>query len=102
MSEVLTGSLVMIAQILLPLWLIRRDERRLPRAQQVYAFPEATFWIAIVCFGPLAVLVHFLRTRRGLRGLALGLAWLAVTLGLLVLLSVGLEKILGIFLATRL
>jgi hypothetical protein len=102
MSEVLADLVVMIAQILLPFWLIRRDERRLSTARQMLAFPEATFWIAVVCFGPLAVFVHFLRTRRGLLGLAVGLAWLAVTLVLLVLIGVGLEKILGIFPSTRL
>jgi len=89
-------------QILLPFWLLRRDERQLTPKQWARSFPEATFWIAVVGFGPLALPVHFVRTRRNFKGLALGLAWLAVTLGSVIAVSFGFEKILGIIRQSRL
>lgn len=63
-------------QITLTAWLIRRDMRRLSNAQLARAWPDASFWIAVVMFSPLSIPVHFVRTRRSLRGFALGLAWM--------------------------
>lgn len=56
------------------------DERRLPREALARAWPPASRDAAIVGFGPLALVVHFAKTRghmrsgRGVLGLAAGLA----------------------------
>lgn len=55
--------------------LIARDEARLPPEQLARAWLPASRVCAIVFFSVFAVPVHFWRTRRGLRGCALGLAW---------------------------
>lgn len=102
MGEILSFVSVAIVQMALPFWLIRRDDRRLSPERWARGFPPATFWIAIVYFGPLAILLHYVRTRRSLAGLAMGIAWLAVTLAISVLIGVGIEHFVGIIRPTRL
>jgi hypothetical protein len=55
------------------------DERRMTDAERARAWPVASRRLAVVLFSPLCVPLHFWRTRRGLRGVALAAAW---TLGL--------------------
>jgi hypothetical protein len=62
-------------------WIIVRDERRLRGRQLENAWPPSSRDAAIYAlwnFGVhhLSVLIHFVRTRRSLRGVGLGLAWL--------------------------
>ena len=62
-------------------WIIVRDERRLKGRQLENAWPPASRDAAIYAlwnFGVqhLSVVIHFVRTRRSLRGVGLGLAWL--------------------------
>jgi len=54
---------------------IKRDEKKLDDAMLARAYPPATFAIAVFLFQQIAVLVHFVRTRRSVRGFFLGLAW---------------------------
>jgi hypothetical protein len=79
-SQLVQALLGMALGILLPAWLIRYDERTLSEAERERAFGSSTYWIAVVVFGPLSLPVHFLRTRRSVWGLALGLMALAGTL----------------------
>lgn len=66
----------------LGLALVRRDEARLAPERLARAWPPTTRDLAVVMFGPLAVALHFVRTRRSLRGVALGVAALvAIELG---------------------
>jgi hypothetical protein len=51
------------------------DERRLRPEQLERAWPPSSKWSAIVGFGPVAVLVHFIRTRRGIGGVLLGVIY---------------------------
>jgi hypothetical protein len=62
--------------------ILRRDERRMGAKLAARAWPAASRLSAIVNFGELCLPVHFVRTRRSLRGAALGVAW-AVGVGLL-------------------
>lgn len=101
-DEIAEYVLAAAIQMALPYWLLRRDEGKLSAAQAARRFPDSTFWVAIVAFGPLAIPIHFVRTRRSLVGLALGLAWLAVTLGASMSLGFVIEKIVGIILQSRL
>ena len=61
-----------------PYLIVRFDEKRLSAERLERAWNPASFWIAIVVFGPLALPVHFTRTRRSLVGLGLGLALAAL------------------------
>jgi hypothetical protein len=62
--------------IVLPAWIVKRDERRLSDKQLERAWPPATFWCAVVTFGLICLPIHFWRTRRSVTGLGLGLIWL--------------------------
>jgi len=76
MSEVLVLLVQFFASIFVTAWIVRFDIRRLPPALRERAWPDSSLWAAVVWFSPLCLLVHFLRTRRSLTGLALGVAWL--------------------------
>ena len=58
-------------------FVIVRDERRLTPAALERAWPPASRNAAIYAFAPFCVFIHFVRTRRNLRGAAIGLSWLA-------------------------
>jgi hypothetical protein len=79
-TQLLQFLVAMVLGIVLPAWLIRYDERSLSDPQRERAFGFATYWIAVVVFGPFCLPVHFVRTRRSLWGLGLGLIALAGTL----------------------
>jgi hypothetical protein len=75
MLEVILVSVQLVLGIAYPLWVIRRDLQRLPSEQLARAWLDTTVLLAVVAFGPVAVFVHFVRTRRSLLGVGLGLAW---------------------------
>lgn len=66
------------------------DERRLAPQLAERAWNDASRWSACVVFAVLAVPVHFLRTRRSLLGLALGVGW---TVGLMLSLELLLQLV---------
>ena len=94
MAEVIQLIVSAGLQICLSFLLIRRDERQLTGTARARRYPEATFWVAVVVFGPLSIPIHFCRTRRRWTGLVLGLAWLSAVLGALLLAEVVLAFIL--------
>ena len=71
---------VLVTQLGLTMWLswwvIRRDLGRLGPAELGRTWGEASFWVAVVCFAPLCILVHFIKARRSIRGLLLGVGWM--------------------------
>jgi hypothetical protein len=67
-------------QIMLTAWVVRRDMWRTPPAQLVRAWNDASFWSAVVVFGPLCIPVHFVRTRRSFAGLVVGIAWMVAVM----------------------
>ena len=73
--SVLTQFVALLLGIALPHWIIRHDERRLPSIQYLRSWNEASHWSAVVAFSWLCVPLHFVKTRRSVRGLAMGLAW---------------------------
>ncbi|HVJ21626.1 MAG TPA: hypothetical protein VM686_39750 [Polyangiaceae bacterium] len=81
MLDVLEVVVQMVLNIALPASLIRWDEKRLSELQLSRAWPLASFWIAVVAFGPLCLPFHFVRTRRSLLGLLWGV--LALVLAIL-------------------
>jgi hypothetical protein len=94
MAEVLELVLSAALQICLTLWVVRRDERQLTGLEARRGFPPATFWVAVVAFGPLSIPVHFIRTRRNWSGLVFGLFWFIGTMVVIGLAGLFLAKIL--------
>lgn len=89
--QVFLFSLQLALGIALPWWVVRRDMRRLPDHQLARTWNDASFWSAIVAFGPLCIPVHFIKARRSLWGVALGVLWLAAVWLAIVLLATGIE-----------
>jgi hypothetical protein len=73
MFDVFEVVLAMLMNIAFPAWVVRWDERRLPALALSRAWNPASFWIAVVAFGPLCLPVHFVRTRRSIWGFLLGI-----------------------------
>lgn len=84
MADIVQFSLQLVLGILLTWWVLRRDMQRLPPEQQERAWNDASFWVAVVVFNPICIPIHFTRTRRSLAGLALGIAWMAAVLAVLI------------------
>ena len=61
-------------------WAIKRDEKKLSEAMLARAYAPATLACSVFLFQQLAVLVHFVRTRRSFRGFLLGVGWSIVAL----------------------
>ena len=59
--------------VLVTAGIVRWDSRRLSPERYARSWNSASFWSAVVGFGPLCIPVHFARTRRSLLGLGLGL-----------------------------
>jgi hypothetical protein len=76
----LVDVVVLVIQLGLTIWLswsvIGRDLRRLGSAELDRTWGEASFWVAVVCFAPLSILVHFIKARRSIRGVLLGVGWM--------------------------
>ena len=60
--------------------IIKRDEKRLDDEMLARAYPPATLAASVFLFQQIAVLVHFVRTRRSFRGFLLGLGWAIVAM----------------------
>ena len=78
MHDVLLLVVEFASTIAVSAWIVRRDVKRLGPTELARAWPESSLWSAVVCFSPLCIFLHFVRTRRSLAGIALGLGWFAV------------------------
>ena len=96
MAEVLSLVVSMTLGIVAPWWIIRQDLRRRTPDQLARAWNDASFWTAIVVFGPLCIPVHFIKTRRSLWGLLLGVLWMGGAVLAIALPSAGLEALIGL------
>ena len=79
MRDVATLIVQIVATILVSAWVVRRDLKHLAPDLLSRAWPESSFWSAVVCFSPICVPVHFVRTRRSALGLGLGIVWFTAT-----------------------
>jgi purine-cytosine permease-like protein len=91
--EVVAFALQLALTIALTAGVVRRDERRLPPERLARAWNVASFCSAVVAFGPLCIPVHFVRTRRNLIGVLLGLLWTAIVLATLAGIGTALEAL---------
>ena len=95
MRDAAVMVLEFVAAIAVSVLIVTRDVKRLPPHLLARAWPTTSIWSAVALLGPFCILIHFVRTRRSLLGVGLGVAWLAgAVLGLE---AVGwvLEKTLG-------
>jgi hypothetical protein len=81
--------------ILLPATVVRRDLRRLNADQLARTWNAASFWTAVVAFGPLCLPVHFAKARRSVTGLVLGMFWMMVVSVLIALAAGGVALVGG-------
>lgn len=81
---VFTYALQLALGIFLPWSVVRGDLRRLTPQQLSRTWNPATFWCAIVVFGPLCIPVHFVKARRTILGFFLGVACMGDVLLLLI------------------
>jgi hypothetical protein len=73
MTEVFLVALGFVLNAALPYQIVKYDLERLSGERLSRAWNQASFWSAVVVFGPLSIPVHFVKTRRSFLGLALGL-----------------------------
>jgi protein-S-isoprenylcysteine O-methyltransferase Ste14 len=66
--------------IVLPATVVRRDLRRLSAEQLARTWNTASFWTAVVAFGPFCLPVHFVKARRSVIGLVLGMFWMVAVI----------------------
>ena len=76
MTDVVLLLAQMALSIAVPAWIVRFDLARRKPQELARAWNDATFWSAIVAFGPLSLPVHFIKTRRSLWGFLWGMFWM--------------------------
>ena len=72
MFDILVVASSLILNALLPYLIVRHDLRRLSGERLARAWTDASFFSAVVAFGPFSLPVHFAKTRRSLAGFGLG------------------------------
>lgn len=95
MIEVALVVVQLALQIALPWWIVRSDMKRLDARALARTWNDASFWSAVVAFGALSIPVHFLKSRRSLRGFVLGLGWMLLAVALVVAVSWTIERATG-------
>ncbi|MFO0571678.1 MAG: hypothetical protein U0263_38980 [Polyangiaceae bacterium] len=96
MARVFLFSVQLALGILVPWWIVRRDMRKIPETELDRAWTDPSFWSAIVLFGPLCLPFHYVKTRRSLLGLGLGVVWTFAALAVISAISMGLGALLGV------
>jgi hypothetical protein len=79
-ADVLLVVIRIFLSIAIPWWIVRHDMKKLSEQQLARAWNDASFWVAVVVFNELCIPVHFVKVRRSLIGLLLGIFWLAVAI----------------------
>jgi len=95
MRDAAVMVLEFVAAIAVSVLIVTHDVKRLPPELLARAWPTTSMWSAVALLGPFCIPIHFVRTRRSLWGVGLGVVWLAgAVLGLE---AVGwvLEKVVG-------
>lgn len=77
MRDALVMVLEFLAAIAISALVVLRDVKRLEPRLLARAWPTTSIWSAVALLGPFCIPFHFVRTRRSLSGLGLGVAWLA-------------------------
>ena len=96
MAEIALFCVQLALGIVLPWLIVRRDLARLDRERLGRAWNEASFWCAIVVFGPLSLPFHFVKTRRSVLGILLGITWMAVSIAAIGLIASAISGVVGV------
>ena len=96
MFEVLVVAQSLVLNALLPYLIVRRDLRGLSGERLARAWTDASFLSAVLAFGPLALPVHFTKTRRSLAGFGLGVGMAALSVAAQALVTVLLSAAFGL------
>jgi len=94
--EVLVVAQSLVLNALLPYLIVRRDLRGLSGERLARAWTDASFLSAVLAFGPLALPVHFTKTRRSLAGFGLGVGMAALSVAAQALVTVLLSAAFGL------
>ena len=95
MADVAQLILQLALGILLPATVVRRDLRCLNPEQLARTWNTASFWTAVVAFGPLCLPVHFVKARRSVVGLMLGMFWMVVVIAAILAVVEGIARMSG-------
>ena len=96
MGEVLLFSIQLALGIVVPLWIVRRDLRRLEGERLARSWNDASLWSSVVMFGPLCLPFHFTKTRRTVLGFLLGLVWTVAAFVTIGVIASGAAFVLGV------
>lgn len=80
MNELLILAALTLIHYLATWWIVRRDMRRLPPKKLARCWNGASFGSAVLAFGPLCIVVHFIKGHGWLKGPWLGIAWTFVAM----------------------
>ncbi len=80
MSDVLLVLLPWLFSMATCVAVVVWDRRRLSPAQRARGWNNASFASAVFAFAPLCIVAYFWVTRRSLKGVLLGVAWLGALL----------------------
>ncbi|HWZ89729.1 MAG TPA: hypothetical protein VNW92_12790 [Polyangiaceae bacterium] len=73
MAEIFVITLAFAVSRALPYAIVKEDLEGLSPERLSRAWRDTSFLVAVILFGPLALPVHFVKTRRSWAGLGLGL-----------------------------
>ena len=96
MADVLLVVIRIVLSIALPWWIVRHDMKKLSDEQLARAWNDASFWVSVVVFNELCIPVHFIKVRRSFTGVLLGIFWLAVAIGVSVIVLSAAGAVLGV------
>jgi hypothetical protein len=96
MAEIFVIALSFVLNAALPYAIVKRDLERLSPERLSRAWNEASFLSAVIVFGPLAIPVHFAKTRRSWAGLGLGLGVTAGAILCVGMVEAALSWVLGV------
>ncbi len=98
MGPVLSYVVQLVLGILIPWAIVRFDMKHLSPERLDHAWPEVSFWMSIIAFGPFCLPFHFVKTRKNwFFGLLLGLLAFLAALVALVLLGSAVDSIIALF-----
>jgi hypothetical protein len=96
LAEIALFCVQLALGIALPWLIVRRDLARLDEQRLERAWNEASFWCAIVVFGPLSLPFHFVKTRRSALGVLLGIVWMALSIAAIGLVASAISLVVGV------
>jgi hypothetical protein len=96
LAEIALFCVQLALGIAIPWLIVRRDLASLDAERLDRAWNDASFWCAIVVFGPISLPFHFVKTRRSAFGVLLGITWMTLSIAAIGLVATTISKIVGL------